>query len=206
MEKSMKLNSKGGIILVITAIIIIMYINESHIRGFLDKLTSEAPKEHLAKVEEAIVKHDVENSLLEIDLAIQSLAIIEQYSDSTANKYIEKAIAELENLKVEINRNDLITKDFKHAYFEAYSSIAYANLRLSEIEFANGSREAAYEHFSNCFNYLVVAMKYVDEPKKNKEQKLLNRVNDILTALNDHQDLNGIDFDDINNEMETLMK
>lgn len=194
------------IILLLGVVIAIIYMNESHIRRYLDAFTAEEPKEHLNKVEKAIEAHDVKGSLDEINLAIQSMSSIEDYTDSVASAYIEKSIAELENLKVEIEKDELIVADFKHAYYEAYSSMAYANLRLSELEFEDGTIERAYEHFNNCFSYLKSAMKYVPEPKKEREKILIRQVNEILESLRAHDGLEKFDFGQMNTEMEQLMK
>ena len=197
--------SKGGLILILAAIILIIYINESHIRKYLDIFTSEAPKENLKKAENALEKHDIQGSLDAINIAIESLDFVENYTDSVATYFIEKSINELENLKTEIEKEELNIDDYKHAYYEAYSSMAYTNLRLSELEFKEGSKEKAYEHFSNCFSYLQMALKYVTDPKKDNEIRLINEVNAILTALNAHEDLDNFDFNKINGEMEELM-
>jgi len=206
MGNSLKINSRGGIILIIAAVIVIIYINESHIRRYLDSFTAEAPKENLEKAAEALEKHDIQGSMDAINIAIESLSFVEDYTDSVATFFIEKSIKELENLKAEIEKDQLNIDDYKHAYYEAYSSMAYTNLRLSEIEFQEGSKEKAYEHFNNCFNYLQSALKYVSEPKKENEKKLIREVNEILEALRSHEDLDGFDFNHINGEMEDLMK
>lgn len=206
MGKSSGQSKKLIIMLIILGIIAVIYINESHIRRYLDAFTSQAPKENLEKAQVALENHDIQATIEAIDLAIQSLGFVEEYTDSISRSYIEKAIAEMKNLELEIQKDDIIFEDYKHAYFEAYSSMAYANLRLSELEFEEGSKDLAYEHFNNCFAYLKSALKYVADPKLEKEQKLIDEVNQILEAMKAHEDLANFDFNEMNAEMEDLMK
>jgi len=206
MGKSSGQSKKIVFILIIAGIIAVLYINESHIRKYLDAMTSQAPRENLEKAQAALENHDIKASIDAIDLAIESLGFVEEYTDSISRSYIEKAIAEMRNLEVEIQKDELVFEDYKHAYFEAYSSMAYANLRLSELEFQDGSKERAYEHFNNTFAYLKSALKYVADPKLEKEQALINEVNEILEAMKAHEDLASFDFNNMNNEMEDLMK
>ena len=206
MGKSSGLSTKVVVILILAGIIAVLYINESHIRRYLDAFTSQAPKENLEKAHIALENNDIKGSIEAIDLAIESLSFVEEYTDSISSAYIEKAIAEMRNLEVEIQKDEIVFEDYKHAYFEAYSSMAYANLRLSELEFQEGSKEKAYEHFNNCFSYLKSALKYVAKPKLEKEQKLIDEVNQIMKAMVAHEDLENFDFNEMNNEMENLMK
>lgn len=208
MKKSFKLNSKRFklfLISLIAGIITVIYINESHIRRYLDLLTSESPKEHLASAEKSLEKRDIENSIKELDLAIESLSLIEDYSEKRVNLFIEKAISELENLKIEIKEGKIISDDFKNAYFKAYISTAYANIKLSELEIQDGTIKRSYEHFNNCSIYLKRGLKYVTESKKLDEKILIDEVNEILKALEAGKDLANFNFDRINRKMENLL-
>ncbi len=206
MKDLVKFNAPRGILLILIGLVAIYYINASYVSEYLDENKAKMPKIHLMLVEKALTKHNMNESYDEVNLAIKSMTEVEQYTDSIANLYIDKAINELVLLRREILKDTVYLEDFNHAFYETLNAMAYANLRLSELEIEKGNLSSAQRFVKTSFVYLKKSLKYSDESKVNKEEKVIDEIREIMKSLKYENNIQELDFEKVNKEMEALLE
>jgi len=206
MKNLIEFNAMKGAVLILAGIATIYFYNKLSTGNHLDSDMADMPKIHLSKMETALTKHDMRQSFDEINLAIKSMNSIEHYTDSIAKFFIEKSIEELEILKNELIMDSVNLDDLNHAFYETFNSMAYVNLRLSELRLEEGRKVSAHEYLKTSFSYLKWSLKYSNENNLVREQKVIDEMREILSSLKSREGFEGFDYAQIREEMEQLMQ
>lgn len=192
-----------SLILVAVCITILQLFNMYHEKHMTIEKAVD-PVNHLSNAYHHIINNNYNGSVREMDEAITAMEIIEGYSDSTAVQHIEDAIKDLKMVEDEIRADTLSMSDLNRAFFNALNSIAYANLTISEKNLDKGSHYKGMRLLNASFREMITSVKYADDSSKEKEEKVITHVKDILEALKRSNFEATFNYDSLNKEVESL--
>ncbi|WP_258103521.1 hypothetical protein [Marinoscillum sp. MHG1-6] len=130
-------------------------------------------------------EHAYNRSLHHLELAINAIKDIEQYLDSTDQRTIDKAIADLEKVHLEMKGDSLIEKDMNHAFTKAMNALTYAELKVSEHFFATDEYHEAMVALKYGLVHIQNALRFVDRGHMAYELHIYQEIDSLI----EHSDL-----------------
>ncbi|UXP34006.1 hypothetical protein N6H18_08615 [Reichenbachiella agarivorans] len=193
------------IVIGLSFLALFLYDLNHHSDLTIERATS--PIQHLANARQAILDRKFNTSIREMDAAIMDMKIIELSADSTATKFIERAIQDLKFVETEIQNDSISLQDLNHAYFNALNSIAYANLIISEKNLDKGERYEAMRFMNATIKEMVSSLNFAaNERDKEREKVVIDDIKDILSKMKDSEYEYRFNYDSINKEVQEMIE
>ncbi|WP_420582205.1 hypothetical protein [Reichenbachiella sp.] len=205
MSSEKKTTAVSSILLIVVSITTLHLVNLAHNELTID-LAME-PVKNLSDARHLIVNGNYNRAIQELDDAMMKMRVIEQYTDSSSIAHLERAVEDLELVEKEMRIDDLQEDDLNRAFFNALNSIAYACMTISENNLDKGEKFKAMQFMNATFAEMIASLKFVkDEHLKQKEEKVIAHVREILDKMESTKYTFKFDYDMVNHELEELIE
>lgn len=194
-----------SLIVAVCSIGILFFINSFYGKNHIDKWTSESPIRFLSIAQKKLNENKPHEAITNIATTIKIIRKIEYFGDSTANKYLENAIVDLETVIDEIGNDEVSLRDLNMAIFEALNAVAYADLKLSEVDLKNGDDKKAFYLLKTTLLALKRSTNYTQARDELMEEKVISDLEIVLDSLETTMHIDNTSLEVINKEIETLL-
>ena len=177
--------------------------SESHLSNWL----RTAPIYFVSKAQQSLNKQQPKEGVENIKNAIISMKSIERYSADEVKTYIDKSIFELNFISDQILHNKIDKSELNHAFYRAINTVAYAELRISKNEFAQGEVYQSLALMKTVQILLQRSLVYSDSSDTLKEEELIiiEHVKILISEIEESGVLSEKEFILINTEIEELL-
>jgi len=203
-----KLDTQVIIFLLMISLVIwgLGYWNYKSNKNHIPEWTANSAIRFLSHAQQDLSKNELHECTQNLERAVKIMKSIEHYSDDISNEYIENSIHDLSTVITEINEEHPSLDDLNVALFEALNAVAYADLKIAEVDLEKGDLKKSLVLLKTSLFAVKRSARYMQPQDVILEQKVILDMQSVIDSLEITLHIHPSELENLNKEIEEVLE